>query len=164
MGVKKILEAIFEVNFLDVSFGFRPNRSPHDALDVLDKTIMTRLINYVADIDIEKFFDTIDHKWLMECLKQRITDPNLLRLIGRFLNAGVMEEGKFIETDKGTPQGGVLSPILANIYLHYILDLWFEKKIKKQLKGFAQLIRYTDDFVICFQSGSEAKAFSRELE
>jgi len=163
MGVKKILEAIFEVDFCDVSFGFRPNRSPHDALDVLDKTIMTRPINCVVDMDIERFFDTIDHKWLMECLRQRIADPNLLRLIGRFLNAGVMEEGKFIETDKGTPQGGVLSPILANIYLHYILDLWFEKKIKKQLKGFAQLIRYADDFVICFQSGGEAKAFGEQL-
>jgi group II intron reverse transcriptase/maturase len=164
MGVKKILEAIFEADFMDVSFGFRPGRSCHNALDVLDKVIMTKPINYVVDMDIEKFFDTIDHEWLMKCLRQRIEDTSLLRLISRFLKAGVMEEGKFIQTDKGTPQGGVLSPILANIYLHYILDLWFEKKIKRQCKGFAQLIRYADDFIVCFQSGSEAKTFGEELK
>jgi group II intron reverse transcriptase/maturase len=164
MGIKKILEAIFEVEFMDVSFGFRPNRSPHDALEVLDKTIMTKPINYVVDMDIEKFFDSIDHHWLIECLKRRIKDKTLLRLIVRFLKAGVMEEGKFIEVDKGTPQGGVLSPILANIYLHYILDLWFEKKVKKQLKGFAQLTRYADDFIVCFQNRNEAKAFGEMLK
>ena len=112
---------------MDVSFGFRPNRSCHNALDVLDKAIMTKPVNYVVDMDIEKFFDTMDHEWLMKCLRQRIEDTSLLRLIARFLKAGIMEEGKFSETDKGTPQGGVISPILANIYLHYILDLWFEK-------------------------------------
>ena len=164
MGIKKILEAIFEVDFLDVSFGFRPGRSCHDALDRLDKTIMTKPVNSVVDMDIERFFDTIDHHWLMECLKQRIKDTSLLRLIARFLKAGIMEEGKFMETDKGTPQGGVLSPILANIYLHYILDLWFEKAVKKRLKGFAQLIRYADDFIVCFQSRSEAEAFGKMLE
>ncbi len=164
MGIKKILEAIFENDFIDVSYGFRPNRNCHTALDVLDKTIITKPINYVVDMDIEKFFDTIDHKWLMECLKQRIKDTSLLRLIVRFLKAGVMEEGKFIETERGTPQGGLLSPVLSNIYLHYILDLWFEKKVKRQIKGFAQLIRYADDFIVCFQSGNEAKAFSEELK
>jgi len=164
LGIKKILEAIFEVDFIDVSFGFRPNRSCHDALEVLDKTIMTKPVNYVVDMDIEKFFDTIDHRWLMRCLRQRIKDTSLLRLIVRFLKAGIMEEGKFIETDKGTPQGGVLSPILANIYLHYILDLWFERIVKKQLKGFAQLLRYCDDFIVCFQSRGEAKAFGEMLE
>lgn len=131
MGIKKILEAIFEVDFIDVSYGFRPNRSCHDALEVLDKTIMTKPVNYVVDMDIKKFFDTIDHRWLMECLRQRIKDTSLLRLIVRFLKAGIMEEGKFIQIDKGTPQGGVLSPLLANIYLHYTLDLWFEKVVKK---------------------------------
>lgn len=164
MGIKKILEAIFEVDFLDVSFGFRPNRSCHSALDRLDKAIMTKPVNSVVDMDIERFFDTIDHHWLMECLKQRIKDTSLLRLIARFLKAGIMEEGKFIETDKGTPQGGVLSPILANIYLHYILDMWFEKAVKKRLKGFAQLIRYADDFIVCFQSRSKAEAFGKMLE
>ena len=164
MGIKKILEPIFEVDFMDVSFGFRPDRSCHDALEVLNTTIMTRTFNYVVDIDIEKFFDTIDHKWLMRCLRQRIKDTSLLRLIVRFLKAGVMEEGKLIQTNRGTPQGGVLSPILANIYLHFILDLWFEKIVKKRQKGFAKLVRYADDFIVCFQYGREAKAFVESLK
>lgn len=164
MGIKKILEPIFEADFYDVSFGFRPNRSCHDALYVLNQTVMTKPVNYVVDMDIEKFFDNIDHKWLMKCLKQRIKDPSLLRLIVRFLKAGVMEEGRLLQTDKGTPQGGVLSPLLANIYLHYILDLWFEKKVKKQSKGFVQLIRYADDFIVGFQYGNEAKAFVERLK
>jgi RNA-directed DNA polymerase len=147
MGIKKILEAIFEQDFVDASYGFRANRSCHDALDMIDKTIMTRPVNYVVDMDIAKFFDTVDHEWLMECLKRRIVDPSLLRLIARFLRSGMMEEGKYYETDKGTPQGGILSPILANIYLHHVLDLWFEREVKSQLKGFAQLVRYADDCV-----------------
>jgi retron-type reverse transcriptase len=102
-------------------------------------------------MDIAKFFDMVDHECLMECLKQRVVDPSLLRIIARFLKSGVMEEGKYLETDRGTPQGGILSPMLANIYLHYALDLWFEKEVKKRLKGFAQLIRYADDFIVCFQ-------------
>jgi len=164
MGIKKILEEVFEREFLDVSYGFRPNRSCHDALDTLDKCIMTKPVNYVVDMDIEKFFDTVDHKWLIEALKQRIADSNFLRLIVRFLKAGVMEEGKHIEADKGTPQGGIISPILANIYLHYILDKWFEEKVKPQVKGYAQLIRYADDFIVCFQSGKEAEEFSKALK
>jgi group II intron reverse transcriptase/maturase len=163
MGIKKIVEAIFEVDFMDVSFGFRPNRSCHDALDVLDKAIMTRVVNYVVDMDIEKFFDTIDHGWLMRCLRERIIDTSLLRLIVRFLKAGAMEEGKYKEVDRGTSQGGIISPILANIYLHYVLDLWFEKVVKRQLKGYAQLIRYGDDFIVCFQRGDEARAFEEML-
>ena len=163
MGIKRILEAIFEVDFSDVSYGFRPNKGCHQALDVLDKVIMTRPVNYVVDMDIEKFFDTVDHKWLMRCLEQRVKDPHFLRLIGRFLKAGVIEEGKLIPTDRGTSQGAVLSPVLANIYLHYILDLWFEKVVKVQLKGFAQLVRYADDFVVCFQSEREAKEFGEVL-
>jgi len=164
MGIKRILEAIFEVDFSDVSYGFRPNKNCHQALDVLDKVIMTRAVNNVVDMDIEKFFETVEHKWLMRCLEQRVKDPHFLRLIGRFLNAGVIEEGKRIPTDRGTPQGAVLSPVLANIYLHYIVDLWFEKVVKVQLKGFAQLVRYADDFVVCFQSEREAKEFGKELE
>ena len=164
MGIKKILESIYEVDFTDVSYGFRPNKSCHNALDALDKTIMTKPVNAVVDMDIEKFFDTIDHQWLMKCLMQRVKDTSLLRLIKRFLKAGIMEEGKLIQTDKGTPQGVVLSPILANVYLHYILDLWFEKKVKKELKGFANLIRYADDFIACFQSPTEAKVFGDRLK
>jgi RNA-directed DNA polymerase len=163
MAIKKILEAIFEPDFIDLSYGFRPNRSCHDALDKVDKIIMTKPVNYVADMDIAKFFDTVDHETLMECLKQRIVDPSLLQLIGRFLRSGMIEDGKYFETDKGTPQGGILSPVLANVYLHYALDLWFENVVKTQLKGFAQLVRYADDFVVCFQYGEEAKAFETAL-
>lgn len=120
VGIKKILEVIFEVDFKDVSFGFRLKRSCHKALNVLDKVIMTKPVNYVVDMDIENFFDTVDHKWLRRCLEQRIKDRKFLRLIGRFLNAGVVEEGRYVPIEKGTPQGAVLSPMLANIYLHYI--------------------------------------------
>jgi RNA-directed DNA polymerase len=157
---------IFEEDFIDVSYGFRPDRSCHDALDMIDKTITTQPVNYVVDMDMDiaKFFDTVDHEWLMRCLKQRIVDPSLLRLIARFLRSGVMEEGKYIETDKGTPQGGILSPMLANIYPHYVIDLWFERAVKKRLTGFAQLVRYADDFIICFQYGDEARAFGKALK
>lgn len=164
MGIKKILEAIYEVDFVDVSYGFRPNRSCHNALDKVDKVIMTKPINYVVDMDIKKFFDTVDHSWMMKFLKQRIGDTKLLQLICKFLKAGVMEKGKYIETDKGTPQGGILSPVISNIYLHYVLDLWFEREIKKELKGYAELVRYADDFVICFQSGYEAQKTSKKLK
>jgi RNA-directed DNA polymerase len=164
MALKKILEAILEVDFLDVSFGFRPARSCHQALDVLDKTVMTKPVNYIVDMDIEKFFDIVDHKWLMKFLKVRISDPNILRLVERFLRTGVMEEGKYYEIDKGTPQGGILSPLLANIYLHFCLDIWFEKVIKKKNKRFCMLIRYADDFVVCFQFATEAVAFGKALK
>lgn len=163
MAIKKILEAIFEQDFIDMSYGFRPNRSCHDALKKLDKIIMNAPVNFVVDIDISKFFDTVDHKRLMECLKQRIVDPSLLRLIGRFLKAGIMEEGKYFETDQGTPQGGILSPLLANVYLHYALDKWFEDEVLPQLTGFAQLIRYADDFIVCFEKEVEARAFGDDL-
>lgn len=164
MALKKILEAIFEVDFVDVSFGFRPNRNCHQALDVLDKAVMTKPVNYIVDMDIEKFFDTVDHEWLMRFLRMRIADSSILRLIGRFLRAGVMEEGRYYQVDRGTPQGGVLSPLLANIYLHFCLDLWFEKRVKKENHGFCQLIRYADDFVVCFQKAAEARAFGDRLK
>lgn len=163
MGLKKILEAIFEVDFLDVSYGFRPYRSSHQAIEVLDQAVMRRPVNWVVDMDIEKFFDTVDHKWMMKFLEARIADPNILRMIGRFLRAGVMEDGKYYQVDRGTPQGGILSPLLANIYLHYCLDQWFEKRVKRQLRGYARFIRYADDFVVCFQKAEEAEEFGRIL-
>ena len=113
---------------LDCSFGFRRNRNCHDALKILNFYFDKRHINYVVDADIKGFFDNVDHKWMMEFLKHRINDQSLLRIIGRFLKGGYMEEGKRYKTDLGTPQGGLISPVLANIYLHYVLDLWFEKK------------------------------------
>ncbi len=164
MGIKRILEAIFEEDFIEgVSYGFRPGRSCHDALDALDKAVMTRPVNYVVDVDIERFFDMIDHEWLMRCLRQRVTDSSLLRLIARFLKAGVMEEGKVEATERGTPQGGVVSPLLANIYLHYVLDLWLERKVKPRMSGYVRLIRYADDFVVCFEKEEEARAFGEML-
>jgi len=125
--------------------------------------IMRRPINYVVDMDIERFFDMVNHEWLMKCLKQRIQDTVFLRLIARFLKAGTVSEGKHLATVAGTPQGSVLSPVLANIYLHYILDLWFERRIKPGLKGYARQIRYADDFIIGFQSEREAKRFTEAL-
>jgi len=163
MACKKILEAIFEVDFLDISYGFRPKRGCHDALDDLDRTIMREKVNYVVDLDIEHFFDTVSHHWLLEGLRQRIDDTAFLGLIVRFLDAGAISEGKYQATTEGTPQGSVLSPILANIYLHFILDLWFELRIKKWLNGYARLIRYADDFVVCFEYESEAKGFVNAL-
>lgn len=163
MGMTRILEAIFEVDFLEVSYGFRRNRSCHDALDRLDKAIMSKPVNYIVEADIKGFFDHVDHKWLMESLRQRISDPSFLRLVGKFLRAGIMEEGKYVETDEGTPQGGILSPVLSNIYLHYVLDLWFERRMKKELCGYAELNRYCDDFVICLQYQQDGQRVLRAL-
>ncbi len=163
MSIKMILEAIFEQDFIDTSYGFRPNRSCHDALIELDQIIMNAPVNFVVDMDISKFFDTVDHKCLMDFLKQRIVDPNLLQLISRFLKSGIMEEGVYFETDQGTPQGGVLSPVLANVYLHYVLDLWFKTEVIPQLNGYSQLIRYADDFVVCFEKEEEARVFGVAL-
>jgi retron-type reverse transcriptase len=163
MGIKKILEAIYEVDFRDISHGFRPKRSHHDALEIVDKAIMTNPVNYIVDMDIEKFFDSVDHRWMMECLKQRISDPNFLRLIARFLKSGIMEEGNYMETDKGTPQGGIVSPVLSNIYLHYVLDLWYEKQVKKETRGYTQMIR-TPTTSLCFEHKEEAKRSGTNLE
>ena len=163
MGIARILQAIFEVDFLEISYSFRPNRSCHDALDRLNEVIMTQRVNYIVEADIKGFFEHVDHKWMMECLRQRISDPSCLRLIGRFLRAGIMEEGKYIETEEGTPQGGVLSPVLSNIYLHYVLDLWFEKRLKRELCGYAEENRYADDFVICLQNKGDGERVLKAL-
>ena len=166
LALKRILEAIYEVDFLPVSFGFRPGRNCHQAVDILYKVVMTRPTNYIADVDIEKFFDTVEHRKLMCLLSKRIADPNILRLISRFLKAGYVEEGKYYQIEEGTPtpQGGILSPLLANIYLHYALDLWFEEGFKKQAAAFCQLIRYADDFVVGFQKKIDAIKFSLAMK
>lgn len=158
-GMAKILNAVYEPIFLDSSFGFRPNRNCHDALKILNVYIEKRYTNYIVDVDIKGFFDNVDHEWMMKFLRHRIADPSFLRVIARFLKGGYIEEGKYFKTNVGTPQGGIISPILANVYLHYVLDLWFEKYIRKVCKGQAYMVRYADDFVCCFQSKTEAVNF-----
>lgn len=161
--LKKILEAIYETDFEEFSYGFRPNRSCLAAVDRLDKEVMTKPINYVVEVDVRKFFDTVSHYWLQRCLEERVNDANLLWLVRRILKAGVMEEGHYQASDLGTPQGGVVSPLLANIYLHYVLDIWFVKQFKPKAKGYMQMIRYCDDFVVCCESEQDAKTFLTEL-
>jgi len=160
---KMLVDLIFETDFEDFSYGFRPGKNCHQALDRLDKIIMQNPINYVIDADIKGFFDNVDHSWLRRCLEERISDQKLIRYIVRFLKAGVMEDGKWYETEKGTPQGGIISPILANIYLHYALDLWLSKVIKRQSRGIVIMIRYADDFIICVQYQDEAEWILIEL-
>jgi len=164
MGITRILNAIFEPNFLDCSYGFRTGRSCHQALKQLDNTIMTKPVSYIIDADIRNFFDNVDHDWLLKMLEEKIADKNLLKIIRRFLKAGVMEAGKLYQTEEGTPQGGILSPTLSNIYLHYILDLWMERIIIGDMQGYMGLLRYCDDFVILVQYRKEAEEILKELE
>ncbi len=164
MGLTKILNAIYEQDFLDLSYGFRPNRSCHDALKALNNIIETKKINYIVDADIKGFFDNVDHAWMMKFLEHRVTDPSIHRLIKRRLKAGCMEGTEYHKTEQGTPQGGAISPLLANIYLHYALDLWFEGIYKETCRGDAYMIRYADDFVCCFQTQEDAKRFYIELQ
>jgi len=152
-----VLNEIYETKFLDCSYGFRPNRNCHQTIREINQTIMTKKVNYILDADIKGFFDNVDHNWLIEFLKHDIGDKNFLRYISRFLKSGIIENLKYYESDKGTPQGGLISPVLANVYLHYVLDLWFEKGIKPKLKGEAYLVRYCDDFIIMFQYENEAQ-------
>jgi RNA-directed DNA polymerase len=162
-GIAWVLEAIYEADFLDCSWGFRPNRGCHQALDVLDKAIMTKPVNHVVEADIKGFFDNVSHAWLMRCLGERIKDPSFLLLIRRFLKAGYVHGGEFVETDKGTPQGGNLSPMLSNVFLHYVLDLWFEKAVKPRMRGACYLVRYADDFVCLVQYQEDAKAIEQAI-
>lgn len=156
MSIKKILEAIYEPKFTNNMFGFRPNRSCHDCLHYLSDCIICQKTSYILDADIKGYFDNIDHNKLMKCLKMHIKDNNLLRLIKRFLKAGILEDGKYIKGEIGTPQGSILSPVLANIYMYYALILWLEE-IKKISKGYVEIINYADDMIICFQYEYEAK-------
>src|SRR5208337_4739989 len=156
-GIAEIMEAIYEADFLDCSYGFRPKRGCHQAINVVDKTIMRQPINHVIDADLKAFFDSVSHPGLMKCLQVRIKDPSFLLLIQRFLKAGYFEAGQVVATEQGTPQGGNLSPMLSNIFLHYVLDLWFEKRIKRQVRGVCFLVRYADDFVCMVQYQDDAQ-------
>jgi group II intron reverse transcriptase/maturase len=159
----EVLNAIYEQDFLEFSYGFRPERSPHQALDALAVGIMTRKVNWVLDADIRKFYDTLDHGWLVKFVEHRIADRRVVRLIQKWLKAGVLEEGKRIRSEIGTVQGGSISPLLSNIYLHYVLDLWVQRWRQKQARGEVIFVRFADDFVAGFQYRWEAERFLAEL-
>jgi RNA-directed DNA polymerase len=163
-GVVWVLNQIYEKEFHGFSYGFRPERSPHNALDAIWVGITQRKVNWVLDADIKNFFDTINHKWLMEFLKRRIADPRMLRLIRKWLRAGVSEDGEWSRTEVGAPQGSVISPLLSNIYLHYVLDQWVTEWRKNKAIGEVIIVRYADDFVMGFQNRREAERFLGEMK
>ena len=163
-AVAEVLNAVYEVDFLGFSYGFRPRRSPHQALSALHTALMTQSVNWVLDADIRKFFDSVDHGWLLRMLAHRIADPRVLRLIAQWLRAGVMESGEWHETRVGTPQGAGISPLLANIFLHYALDLWVHRWRRQTGRGRVSIVRYADDFVMGFQSGRDARQMLAALQ
>jgi group II intron reverse transcriptase/maturase len=161
--MRRILDEVYEGKFCGFTYGFRKNKSCHQALHEVNQTIMTKRVHYIVDADIKGFFDNVDHDWLMKFLEHDIGDEKFLRYIRRFLKAGIMEDLTYYESDKGTPQGGLISPVLANVYLHYVLDIWFEKVVKKQCQGEAHIVRYADDFVCFFEYKEEAERFFEAL-
>jgi group II intron reverse transcriptase/maturase len=163
-AVVKVLNQIWEEDFLGFSYGFRPGRSQHEALDALYVGITSKKVNYVVDLDIRSFFDKVDHGHLEKFVRHRIGDERLVRLIQKWLRAGVVEDGKWFETKEGTPQGAVISPLLANLYLHYVLDLWVEAWRKKVARGEVIAVRYADDGVLGFQYREDAEKFLKELQ
>ena len=158
-AVLEVLNAIYEEDFLGFSYGFRPKRSQHDALDALATGITARKVNYVVDADIQSFFDTVNHDWLIAFLEHRICDKRMIRLIRKWLKAGVMEDGLVSVGDAGTGQGSVISPLLSNVYLHYVIDLWAEQRRKREVKGEMIIVRYADDLVAGFEHEAEARDF-----
>jgi RNA-directed DNA polymerase len=155
----RVMEQIYEQEFMEDSYGFRPGRNCHHALRALSDTVERGDIEWIVEADIKGFFDHVNHDRLMQLLSRRIGDPRMQRMVKRFLIAGVTEDGAFHASDEGTPQGGVISPLLANVYLHYVLDLWFEREFRPTCYGRARLIRYADDFVVCFQYQPDAENF-----
>jgi RNA-directed DNA polymerase len=158
-----VLNAVCEADFLGFSYGFRPGRSAHMALDALAVGIQSKKVNWLLDADIRGFFDTLSHEWLVKFVQHRIADPRVVRHIQKWLNAGVMEEGKRVRQEEGTPQGGSISPLLANLYLHYVFDLWAEQWRQTRTQGDVIIVRYADDFVVGFQHESDARRFLEEL-
>lgn len=163
-ALRELLQAIYEQDFLECSYGFRPGRRPHDALRAFDRAAYRGEVNWVLDADIVSFFDRIDREKLKELLQKRIADKSLMRLIGKCLHVGVLENGDVTSPETGTVQGSTLSPILANVYLHYALDLWFEEEVKPRLGGKAMLLRFADDFLIGFEHREDAERVLRVLE
>jgi RNA-directed DNA polymerase len=162
-AVRAILEPIYEREFVGFSYGFRPGRSAHNALDALATVIVKKRVNWVLDADIQSFFDTIDHGWMKKFIEHRIGDRRLVRLLMKWLKAGVMVDGKREDVQAGTPQGGIISPLLANIYLHYVLDLWAHAWRKRNARQEVYVVRYADDFAVGFEDGRDAKAFRAAL-
>jgi RNA-directed DNA polymerase len=163
-SVARILEAIYEADFLDFSYGFRPGRSPHQALRELRKQLMAGKANYVFETDIRAFFDRLDHRWLQRMLRLRLGDPRILRLISGWLKAGALVDGVVVRREEGSPQGGPISPILANVYLHYVLDLWFERRAQKGCRKSARMLRFADDLVVLFEDRTDADICRRAIE
>jgi RNA-directed DNA polymerase len=162
-AVAEVLSAIYEADFLDCSFGFRPRRSAHQALRVVREAITTEPVNWVLDADIRRYFDSVDHDWLLRMLARRIADPRVLRLIGQWLRAGILEGGVYADTVEGTPQGAGISPLLANIFLHYVLDLWVEQWKRRHATGQVRLVRYADDYLLLFQRRQDAETMTAAL-
>lgn len=163
LAMKRTLEPIYEADFEESSYGYRPRRNPHQCVDDLGQTIQQKWINYVVEADIRSFFDKVNHEWMIRFLEHRIGDRRVVRLIVRMLKSGILDEGLVKATTEGTPQGSIISPLLSNVYLHYVLDLWFNRKVKKECVGVASIFRYADDFVCCFQKHSEAVSFLDQL-
>lgn len=162
-AVKRTLEPIYEAVFEDSSYGYRPGRNQHACLDTLGRTIQQRRINYIVEADLRSFFDRVNHEWMIKFLRHRIGDERVIRLITRMLKSGMMEDGLVHATEEGTPQGSILSPLLSNVYLHYVLDLWFSRRVRKQSRGQAYYFRFADDFVACFQYKGDAVDFRQKL-
>jgi group II intron reverse transcriptase/maturase len=162
-AVVEVLNAVYEQDFLGFSYGFRPKRSPHQALDALTVGIETRRVNWVLDADIRGFFDTLNHEWLVRFLEHRVADQRVLRLIQKWLRAGVLEDGQRSRSEVGTVQGGSISPLLANVYLHYVFDLWVQRWRQTQARGDVVVVRFADDFVVGFEHWEEAERFLTEL-
>jgi len=162
-AVARILSAIYEQDFMECSYGYRPGRNPHQALRALRVSLIRGKGQYVYETDIRGYFTRINHAWLRKMVAHRIADPVILRLAGKWLRAGVMQDGVVVRTREGVSQGNPISPVLANVYLHYVLDLWFERRFKRGCRGEAHLIRFVDDFVAVFQYQADANAVDREL-
>jgi group II intron reverse transcriptase/maturase len=162
-AVVEVLGAIYEVDFLGFSYGFRPGRSQHDALDALTVGLKRRKVSWVLDADIRGFFDAIDHGWLCKFVEHRIADKRVLRLIQKWLRAGVMEDGAWTASEEGTPQGATISPLLANLYLHYVLDLWVQQWRRRRARGDMIIVRFADDFIVGFEHRSDAEQFLEDL-